>query len=75
MGLPEQTKELLQIVGNADEEAMGKIIAFARRLTGEEASAEEAVKRYEKRAADFFASGEKGLSKEESLEQLRRLLQ
>lgn len=75
MSLAEQKKELLRIVNEADEEFMGKLIAFAKRLTtGDEDTPEEVIKAYEKRTRDFFESGEKGFSKEESLAQLRNLL-
>ena len=74
MSLAEKKIELLQIVVNADEEMTGKLIEFAYSLQNDFHPSTEAVAFYEKRRDEFFASGEKGLTKEESLSKLRELL-
>jgi hypothetical protein len=67
MSFAEKKLELFRIVADADEELTGKLIAFAISLQKTHQPSAEEVAFYEKRSEEFMASGEKGLTKEESL--------
>ncbi len=72
MGFAEQKVELLKIIAEADEEKTGKLIEFAYQLENKSHTfSEEEIAMFEKRADDFFASGDKGYTAEESLALLR----
>lgn len=71
MGFAEKKLELFRIVADADEELTGKLIEFAISLQKFPEPSPEEVAFYEKRSEAFIASGEKGLTKEESLDLLK----
>lgn len=75
MSISEQKLELLRIVVNADEETTAKLIAFTQELAnmGQKFSDDE-IAFFEKRMNDFFASGEKGITAEDSIKRLREKL-
>ena len=71
MSFAEKKLELIKIVTEADEDTTAKLIEFANWLQkGTEPSSEDVI-HFEQKRDDFFASGEKGLSKDESLALLR----
>ena len=75
MSLAEQKVALMELVVNADAETTDVLLSFAQHLTGEPVPpSPEVVAAYEKRADDFYASGEKGISAEESIARLRQML-
>ena len=59
------------MVADAGEELTGKLIEFAVSLQKTHEPSAEEVAFYEKRSDKFIASGDKGLTKEESLQLLR----
>lgn len=72
MGFAEKKLALLRFIVDADEETTGKLIAFTQELekAGRKFSGEE-VAFLKKRMQDFFESGERGISAEESIKRLR----
>ena len=71
MSFAEKKVERLKIVADADEKLSGRLTEFAISLQKISNPSAEEVTFYEKRSEAFIASGEIGLTKEESLELLR----
>lgn len=74
MGFAEKKAELLRIAETADEETTGKLIDFYHQLLPN-AELDEATALYEKRIDDFITSGEKGISGNEMVARLKKMLQ
>jgi hypothetical protein len=74
MGFAEKKVELFQIVANADEATTSKLIEFAYSIQGQQQPSAKTISEYEKRSEDVLASGEAGITKEESLQLLRTLI-
>ncbi len=75
MSIAEQKMRLMEFLVNANDEITGELIEFIQRLSsGGYVPSKADVEKYEKRVKDFESSSEKGLTKEESLAQLRAKL-
>lgn len=75
MSIAEQKMKLMEFLVNANDEITGELIEFTQRLSsGSYIPSKADVEKYEKRVKDFESSGEKGLTKEKSLAQLRAKL-
>ena len=74
MGFAEKKVELFQIVANADEELTDKLLTYASTIREKYQPSAETVAAYEKRGQDIVASGEKGFTREESMQMLRSLI-
>lgn len=73
MGFAEKKAKLRLIVEEAHEETTGKLIDFYHQLLPN-AELDKATALYEKRMEDFVASCEKGISGDEMLARLKKML-
>ncbi|MDB5208848.1 MAG: hypothetical protein JWR72_3923 [Flavisolibacter sp.] len=75
MSTAEIKMEVMEFLVKADDEIAGELVEFTRKLAfANYTVSKEDVAKYEKRLSDFETSGEKGLSKEESLALLKAQL-
>ncbi|NTS39632.1 hypothetical protein HRG84_01840 [Flavisolibacter sp. BT320] len=75
MSIAEKKMRVMELLVNANDEITGELMEFAERLTSNEyVFSEDDVKKFEARLKAFEESGEKGLTAEESLAQLKALL-
>lgn len=75
MSLAEKKEVLLHIVEQADDKLAGLLIALANEYnTSDYQFTEDDIKKFEKRREDFFNSGGKGYSTEDSIARLRNKL-
>lgn len=73
-GKSSNRNKLYRIIRDADEQNIEKLLSWAQELEQEVEPAKEDVEKYEKRVSDFIKQKEKGLTKEESIEALRKKL-
>jgi phosphoribosylanthranilate isomerase len=66
--------KLYRIIRDANEETVEKLLEWAKELEHEIEPVQEDVEKYEKRLEDYFKQQQKGLTKEESIEALRKKL-
>lgn len=75
MSTLEKKKAVLEIVESADDKLIGLILALANEYNNSAYLITETdLKKFEKRREDFFSSGEKGYSMEDSIKRLRNKL-
>lgn len=75
MNFAEKKLELYKLVAEADEETTGKLIELAHILkTGNVTFSNDDIELFYKRRDDFFASGAKGYTADESLARLKKHL-
>lgn len=75
MGFAEKKEIIMEIVRNADDKLLGLIIALANEYNHQEYQfSEEEIKKFKESRDEFYASGKKGFTVEESLKRLKEKL-